>query len=132
MNNANAVVTTQPQATIKEFVNQRLRWAGKLSYNNAISTKLLGWFIIVFQASYIAIVIFLITEIISIWIGFPLVATKLIVEFIFLKRVSSFLDVKWRTSTFLALQILYPLYVVGIGIFSNFIPYHWKGRKYRI
>ncbi len=132
MNDPGSIVTTQPQANLQVFINQRLRWAGKLSHNTSLSTKLLGWFIITFQASYVAVILFMFTGVVPLNVALLLIFIKLIIEFAFLKRVTSFTKVQWRTSAFLSLQVLYPLYVVGIGLFSNFLSYQWKGQKYRV
>jgi biofilm PGA synthesis N-glycosyltransferase PgaC len=50
-------------------------------------------------------------------------------EFYFLRLVCSGIKTKWSVSAFLLLQLIYPLYVVSVGIGSNFVAYSWKGRK---
>jgi poly-beta-1,6-N-acetyl-D-glucosamine synthase len=130
MPNQDAIVSTQPQATLAEFISQRLRWASKLPHNPSWSTKLLGWYIILFQSSYLLLLVLAFTNSISLELLLSLFAGKLLLEFIFLKQSSSFLQTKWSFTSLFALQFLYPLYTVYVGVASNFISYRWKGRYY--
>jgi biofilm PGA synthesis N-glycosyltransferase PgaC len=49
-----------------------------------------------------------------------------------LKRYCNFLEIKWNWLAFLCLQLIYPLYVLSVGLLATFSGYQWKGRKYGI
>lgn len=131
MNYRDAIVSTQPQPSIDEFINQRLRWASKLPHNPSWPTKVLAWYVILFQSSYLLLLGLALTNSISLELSVILLVGKLLFELIFLKRSTLFLQIKWSFTSFFALQFLYPLYVVYVGIASNFRSYQWKGNRYK-
>jgi len=128
LNSKASVVTTQATETIKDLLHQRIRWAGKWKYNQSLNSKLLAIFIFVFQLSVIATFILIVAGfanafLILIWI------VKILLELLFLKQVNNFLGNKWKWLNFILLQLIYPVYVVYIGLISNFKSFEWKGRK---
>jgi biofilm PGA synthesis N-glycosyltransferase PgaC len=131
MNHQDAIVSTQPQPTIKAFIHQRLRWAAKLPHNPSLSTKVLAWYVILFQSSYLLLFGLTFTNSISLELSITLFGGKLLLEFLFLRKAVSFLQTKFSFISFFILQFLYPLYVVYVGIASNFISYQWKGNRYK-
>lgn len=126
--NPEAVVVTAPSKSLNEFVQQRIRWAGKWKHNLSLTSMLLAFFIFLFQTSTIALPILMLLNQIDPQVGVFLLVAKMLVEYIFLKGVSSFLWIPWRWSAFAILQVLYPFYVVLIGLLSNFLSFSWKGR----
>lgn len=131
MNHQDAIVSTQPQPTIKAFIHQRLRSAAKLPHNPSLSTKVLAWYVILFQSSYLLIFGLTFANSISLELSITLFGGKLLLEFLFLRKAVSFLQTKFSFIGFFILQFLYPLYVVYVGIASNFISYQWKGNRYK-
>ena len=123
-----AVVSTSPSKDLNEFIQQRIRWAGKWKHNQSFTSVFLAFFIFSFQTSTIALPILLISNQIDPKLGAILLMTKIIVEYIFLQQVSSFLLLRWSWLAFILLQVLYPFYVVAIGLLSNFLSFSWKGR----
>ncbi len=129
LNKAESIVTTKAQKSLKAFLYQRLRWAGKWKYNSSVVTKLLALYVFFFQLSFICVVVLTLTHKLDLKTAFFLVGGKIVFEFIFLSKVSSFLRIKGRTFYFLLLQFIYPVYVVSIALASNFISPLWKERK---
>jgi hypothetical protein len=58
-----------------------------------------------------------------------LLLIKALFELLFLKKVSLDLGIRWSWISFGILQIIYPGYVVTIGVLSRFNSFMWKGRK---
>lgn len=129
MNNADAVVASRPATSANGFIQQRLRWAGKWKHNASLMTKLLALYIILVQMVFVGLMILaaMVTE--NLWITLSLVTVKLLLEYSFLHSVGRFLKLKWFWGAFFALQLIYPLYVIGIGIVSQLGTYEWKGRR---
>lgn len=122
------VVATRPQPNLKSFIQQRLRWAGKWKANNSLTTKALALFVLIFQMSCImAIGLFFVGDY-QVGVGF-LLGIKILLEGFFLFKVSRQLHQRFSIRTLFLLQIVYPLYVVIIGILSQLLDYEWKGRK---
>lgn len=132
LNHPQTIITTKPQASIQDFLHQRLRWAAKWRANKSQSTIALAWFILIFQTSYVAVLILLFLKAIPLFFAISLLVGKALIEFIFLLSACKFLKVKWRTSAFIMLQLLYPVYVILVGLLSNFISFRWKGERYKM
>ena len=126
-----AVVSTGPQKTGNDFIHQRLRWAGKWKFSSSPIVKVLSVFVLLFQISFLLLLMMALLQSVDPVMALLLIVTKLILEFYFLFRVCQFLRVRWRTLHFLILQFVYPIYVIFIGLASNFLSYEWKERNRR-
>lgn len=124
-----AIVETAAVEDLQTFIYQRIRWAAKWRYNTSRFSVVLAIFILLSQIATIACFFGLLTSV-SYWPVFLLVP-KVFAEAIFLIRVSHFLKIPWNWLVFMVLQIIYPFYVIGVGIASNFISYSWKDRTVR-
>ena len=123
------MVETRPQETLKGFVDQRLRWAGKWKYSASSVSQLTATYILVLQASFLILWFAPLLNLTSWLFTFLLIAAKMIFEFTFLFQVGTFLRVRQRPFHFLILQFLYPVYVIFIGLAALFASPEWKGRK---
>ncbi len=128
LKNEAAVVYTHPKTTLKEFIQQRKRWASKSTRYKNKSIIVLGVCIWFFNLSI------LINFGAGLFIGsfFKLflfqLFTKMIVEFVFLYDVTSFAKRKKLLQLLPVLNVLHILYIVYIGIAGNTGKYNWKGR----
>lgn len=127
LHDPNAIVTTNSQTSLKDFLAQRFRWAGKWRHNSNWGTKALAFFVLLFQALWLLAIgssffLDLSNSILS------LMVAKVLMEGYFLFMVSSFMKQRFHWDAFLLLQIFYPIYVVMVGIFSNVISLSWKER----
>jgi len=122
------VVATHPQPSLKTFIHQRLRWAGKWRANDSLSTKILALFILIFQITTIVTMgLLVIGEFVA--AAGLLLTVKLLLEGYLLLNVSRQLNQGLSISAFILLQVVYPFYVVVIGILSQLLDYEWKGRR---
>jgi biofilm PGA synthesis N-glycosyltransferase PgaC len=128
LNYYEAVVTTRPQKTLREFVQQRLRWAGKWKFNTDIWTQMLAVFILLSHVSFAGLVIHNLTAPDdTAW----LLASKTFLEGVFIFWISRFLERKFDILAFILLQVVYPFYVLSIGVLSLYSGYEWKARNYK-
>ena len=125
-----AVVKTPAKKTVKELVNQRIRWSSKWKFHKSayVTTTAVTFFIdYAILISAITLAMFGVLE-------FTIVASVLLLrwltEYYYISNVVRFLGGKPRWFNFLAMQIIYPLFVIFLGIASIFGIYHWKGRAY--
>jgi hypothetical protein len=128
-NTSEAVVTTSAMGSIRQLLYQRIRWAGKWKHNTSVLNITLAIFIFCFQSSVILLPIAMIAGWVDPKPGIALLIAKTFTELIFLKRISTLLQVPWNWTAFALLQFVYPMYVVLIGIIANFSSFEWKGRK---
>lgn len=124
----NQAVVTTSSVNLREFIQQRIRWAGKWIHNLSVWNVGLAIFIFLFQLSVLALPWAIFFGVVSLPLAFALLALKIVLEAVLLKKIAVFLSVPWKWLAFLVLQIIYPVYVVLIGIISPYVPFEWKGR----
>lgn len=128
LKNQDAIVYTHAKPNLKEFIQQRKRWASKSTRYKNKSIIVLGVCIWLFNLSV------LMNLGIGLFIGFYFklaifqILAKIIAEFLFLYDVTGF--ARRRKLLFLlpVLNILHMIYIVYIGIAGNSGKYNWKGR----
>lgn len=124
-----AVVTTRPQSSLTDFFSQRKRWASKVKMYSRGYVKLIGVFLFVFNMLIIGMVfIFLITGMFS-DVLIAMILPKVLIDFIFLLRLSRFFEQKKLLFLFPLAEIFHILYIVFITLFSLTGKYEWKRRK---
>lgn len=112
----------------REFIHQRIRWAGKWSHNLSMSNIMLAMFIYSFQVSVILLPVGAVVGFIDPYLASGLLCAKAAVEFILLRKIARFSSITWSWAAFLTLQVIYPLYAVSIAMISGSISFDWKGR----
>ncbi len=126
--NFNACVYTKAPNSIKEFLNQRIRWAGKNSKRFFANAFFVG--LLIFMMAVSLITTFTIALITNSYILFSMVfIIKLIVDLIILKKYD--VEIRLFRGWFfysIILSMIYPLYIVIIGLLSLKPSYLWKGR----
>jgi cellulose synthase/poly-beta-1,6-N-acetylglucosamine synthase-like glycosyltransferase len=127
LNDSNALVTTNPLLSLRDFLSQRIRWAGKWRYNSNALTRIIAVWVLMFHFSWLLAIGFIIFQPMNNTIA-GLIVVKIALEGFFLFMISKFMRQKFSLSAFLLLQIFYPLYVITVGVFSNVIRASWKGR----
>jgi len=124
------IVETKAQETIKEFWNQRIRWASKTKHYK--SKVLIGCGLIVFFQNMSLIFIYYQLLFVEnsnvVWL--ILLFTKWLFDFILLFLSSSFFNRKKSLLYFIPVQIIYPIYVVCVGICSKVVKFEWKEREF--
>ena len=125
-----AIVYTSSIKEFGKFINQRLRWSAKSSSYGSFYIKLIG--VVVGVANLSLIVLFFLAIFgISLHNVLPIIFLKLMVNFWLIKISSNFLrDVK-KLYYYPAMSIVYPFYVLGIAIASQFVTFEWKGREFK-
>jgi cellulose synthase/poly-beta-1,6-N-acetylglucosamine synthase-like glycosyltransferase len=123
------IVNTHPAETLKDFINQRIRWASKAGYytDKKIAAVLLlvyllnAWLLIlgIFSFFYLAAFYLLIISLL----------VKTIAELFFLFPVARFFEKQKQLWWFLPAQPFHILYTVIAGWLGKFGSYQWKGRK---
>jgi cellulose synthase/poly-beta-1,6-N-acetylglucosamine synthase-like glycosyltransferase len=137
------IVQTQPVKTVKEFFNQRIRWASKADkYDDkrifavlvlvyVVNAALLVMPVVaLLKNTVFTIHIYPITFIASVFeLWLILISCKTIIELFFLFSVAGFFNKKKLLWCFPVLQPFHILYTVIAGWLGKFGSYKWKGRK---
>jgi cellulose synthase/poly-beta-1,6-N-acetylglucosamine synthase-like glycosyltransferase len=124
-----AIISTQPMKTWKEFFNQRIRWASKAGFYN---DKRIVWVLLLvylFNLSFLALLIagcwlpVLWLYLVIFWFA------KTIVEFPFVYSVANFFGQQSLLTYFFFFQPLHIAYTIIAGWLGQFGSYEWKGRR---
>ena len=129
LGSTDAIIQTTAQPGISEFLHQRVRWAGKWKYASA-SAKVLAGMMLMVQVIAISAGVMLVNGVAPKALGLALLA-KFSLEYVFLFTIGHFFKHPVKIVSFITLQLLYPFYVIGVGILSNFVSFRWKGRRLR-
>lgn len=125
----NAVVSTQPVKTWKDFFSQRIRWASKAKKYD--DKSILPVLILV----YLLNLCFPVLLVAGCWdSSYWLYAllfwiTKTIIEFPFFRSLAIFFNKQWALPWFFFFQPLHIFYTVIAGFLGQFGKYEWKGRR---
>jgi hypothetical protein len=126
---ANVVVQTKPSENIKEFINQRIRWASKADrYPDIKITTVL--FIVYFLNAWIffmAVYSFFYLK--AFYLLLVLFMVKIITELLFLFPVATFFGKQKLLWWFIPSQPFHVIYTLVAGWLGKFGSYTWKERK---
>lgn len=136
-----AIVKTAPVNTIKEFFNQRIRWASKADKYD--DKRILPVLVLVYFFNVIMLLLPIIGllksdqysmfnvqfSMLGVW--FYMLAFKIMVELFFLFPVSGFFGKKNMMWSFPLLQPFHICYTIVAGWLGKFGKYSWKERNVR-
>ena len=123
------IVKTKPQTSIKDFFNQRIRWAYKAKYNPNGLNMFAG--IIIVLANFIFMALFVAILKKSVFIPYLSIfaVAKLLFDFLLLFLASVFLGRVKYIWWLIPFECIYWLYALTIGTASLFLKPYWKGKK---
>lgn len=125
-----AIVQTEPQKTIKEFINQRIRWASKTTAYENNSGKLVGIIVLSMNLWLFLSFLFLflkwisLAEILLFWI------LKIGIDYSLILALPQFYQTRISVKKYLIFSFIYPFYTVIVGFLSLKKGYVWKGRRF--
>lgn len=124
-----AIVTTPPMKTWRDFLMQRKRWASKtLVYDDKRIIAVLG-FVFLFNILFFVLLIAALIHAQYWWLVAAYIITKTLVELVFIYPVARFYNEVKLLRYFIFFQPLHTSYMVFAGIISQLGKYEWKGRK---
>jgi cellulose synthase/poly-beta-1,6-N-acetylglucosamine synthase-like glycosyltransferase len=125
----NAIVTTPPMSTWKQFVMQRRRWASKTTYYDDKNVLLVLLFIYVFNCWFLVLLVAAFFQPVHWFTLLGYGVLKTLVEWRFVQSVASFYGEQALMRYFPLLQPLHILYTIIVGFISQLGAYEWKGRR---
>jgi cellulose synthase/poly-beta-1,6-N-acetylglucosamine synthase-like glycosyltransferase len=121
------MVTTRAPDSWQSFIQQRVRWAGKWR-NLGMNVRLTAAFVFFFHLLILLLPLFAMNWLITLPFLLALLALKFVLEALLVYRIARDLQIAYPTSYVLLLQIVYPLYVVVMGLLAFRKKTRWKGR----
>jgi cellulose synthase/poly-beta-1,6-N-acetylglucosamine synthase-like glycosyltransferase len=123
-----AVVYTKAKPNLKEFIQQRRRWASKSTKYKDKKVVLLAVMIWLFNITLLLNLILSVLSSHFFYLFIIQLGAKYLMEIIFLGPILSFFKRKELIRMVSFLSPLHTLYLVYIGIMGNGKKYMWKGR----
>ncbi|MFZ9503674.1 MAG: glycosyltransferase [Cyclobacteriaceae bacterium] len=124
-----AVVETSSAQSLREFLHQRIRWAGKWRHNTDPVAFFAAVWIFSIQIITLGLVL---TGLVSLEVVHVSLLIKFFAEGYFLKKEAGRQHASFRLGDFLVVGLLYPVYVIVVALFSFWAKPKWKGRKVNI
>jgi len=128
LKNKDAIVYTEAKPTLSEFIQQRKRWASKSTRYKNKSIIVLGVLVWLFNLSIVINLIAGIFRLQNLEIGLFQLLAKMMVEMLFLSRITRFAKRQELLTLIPALNLMHIVYIIYIGIAGNSGKYNWKGR----
>lgn len=126
-----SIVMTKPEKTWVGLIMQRKRWAAKSSNYNSFFGKFSALTVLLTNSFLVFLFVFSCFGLTQ-WKAFSLITiSKVIVDYILIKRTAFFFNQKEILSSYLPSAILYPFFCCYVGICSLFSKYEWKGRTFQ-
>jgi len=126
-----AIITTKPQATWKNLVSQRVRWASKTSAYNNWFGKLTGLIVLVMNALVIVGFVLSIIGVLNFKTIFYILFIKFNVDFFLIYKTALFFNQKYILKRYPYAFIIYPFFSVYVACVSMFSSYTWKDRAFK-
>ncbi len=127
----NAIVTTPPQTTFKQLINQRTRWAAKsVAYKNTFS-QLVSLIVLTMNLYIMALFLGSIFQLNSWHLLIVVFSIKFCLDFLLIFKTSRFFKQQRVLKYYLISSLLYPLFIMFVLINSLKSGYSWKGRAFK-
>lgn len=121
-----AVIETLPKKSLKNFFQQRIRWAGKSSHYKDKDILNVGFLISIYNLLLLFLLFLTIVGESFFSLLLILFASKFLMDFLFMYMIRHFFNLNQILLYSFALSLFYPFYAVGIGVISLFAPVKWK------
>jgi len=131
LKNEEAIVTTLPEKSWENIINQRIRWASKTSKQQNPFSKILGFLVFLTNLFLVFGLVYCFFNQAFIIPFIIIVEVKLLVDFIALHQVSRFFNARISYVHYYLSFFLYPFLTVWVVLNSFRRKYDWKGRSFK-
>lgn len=125
-----SIVSTQPQQTWKNVINQRIRWASKTSKQKNTTSILFGILVFLVNVSILTLPFFMIFDSENFLFYIYLIFFKIITDYIVIRQAAQFFDKEILLSKVMWMSFLYAAIVLIVVPRSFGGNYSWKGRTF--
>lgn len=125
-----SIVHTQPVLSLKEFINQRVRWSSKSKYYSNPMLIYFTYLIAIENIMQLFIYPLVLLDEKNKCFYAIMILVKWVIDFILLFLASVFFERRKYLVYFIPIQLVYPLYIIVVGFASMFLKFEWKGRRY--
>ena len=123
-----SIVYTTPLSNVKDFINQRIRWASKSNSYKDFDSIIVALLVFLINLSLVMLLLFSPFSFFYFEYFISFFIVKLFCDYIFLKPILLFFKKNDLIKLIFPLQIIYPFYITLITVLSNLFSFNWKGR----
>lgn len=124
-----AIVTTAPALTWKDFIQQRIRWASKATNYKEPTIFLVLLLVYLTNFSIFVLLVLSFLQYHYFLYFLAILFIKFMAELIFVRGIAEFFNQQRLLIYLLVLQPVHIMYIIVSGFFGQFRTYQWKGRK---
>jgi len=128
LKSTDACVYTKPHSGLFSYLQQRLRWVSKARYYKDKSIIAAAVIVLLINLWLLNCLIMSFINPFFLFFGGVVFLIKSVADYLLLRKVLVFFDMKSLLKIFMISQFLYFLFVTYTGIAGNFISSRWKGR----
>jgi biofilm PGA synthesis N-glycosyltransferase PgaC len=122
----NAVAYTFPEKKPGSFIHQKIRWSSKIFKTGSVINWLSAIIIGLTNITWIAAIFCLLIGGPNSGLGLFFILSKLLIDILLVFLASSFIKVKTKPLTVVAVGMIYPFYATLIAVLSMFVKPNWK------
>lgn len=126
-----AIVSTNAKGSLKELFNQRIRWSSKWRFHDSNFIKLMAIGVFLNYSFFLFALVMSAMGLMNPWVFVGVFLGRWLCVLLFSYPITQFLGVRGVVFGAVVFEIIYPFFVVILGIASIFGKYSWKGRFYR-
>ena len=115
---------------IKNLFQQRLRWASKAKYYKSYMPILVGLLVFAMNATLLFLFIFSLFSLNAFYLFAFVLTVKALTDFVILQKYTNHINQPFAVFHFVLQEIINIIYVPAVAVFSQVLPYWWKGRRY--
>ncbi|MDC1025223.1 glycosyltransferase family 2 protein, partial [Flavobacteriales bacterium] len=123
-----SIVYTTPQSNVKDFINQRIRWASKSNSYKDFDSIIVALLVFLTNLSLVMLLLLSPFSFLDFEYFILFFLVKLFCDYIYLKPILVFFEKNELIKLIFPLQIIYPFYITLITVLSNLFSFNWKGR----
>lgn len=129
---SNAIVKTKPAENLKDFFNQRIRWASKTKHYKdkfSIITALIVFAITLSQMSLLILSLF---NVYYLYCFLIVLIVKSIIDYVLMASTNRLFRIRNISTLIIPFEIIYFIYTIYVALLSIFsASFLWKDRKYK-
>lgn len=124
-----ALVITQSTSSLKDFFNQRLRWASKSKFYRDAFTITVGSLVFLGNLNLILGFLATVSGLLKVEFLMGYFAIKWLVDSLLIYATKKWNPMQPSLITTFLLSLFYPFYIIAVALLSLLFKPHWKGRK---
>ena len=131
LKSSKSIVSTQVVSSIKDFINQRVRWTSKSSRYKSLFPKIIGLIVLITNFLLVSLLALLSLNLITaktvglIWL------IKISIDLLPIFKTARFFKQEHILLSYIFVSLLYPFVTVYIALLIPLGTYNWKGRTFK-